>query len=117
MGYLVEFNGKRWLFPGDTRDYRSGLLPSLGPVDGIFAHLWLGRGCARMGEPPLLEEFCRFCYDLQPKRVILTHLYEFGRDVEDAWEDRHARKVISRWEQIAPQIPISAIYMGECVIL
>ncbi len=43
---LVEFNGKRWLFPGDTRNYHTGSLPSFGPVDGLVAHMWLGRGCA-----------------------------------------------------------------------
>ncbi len=43
---LVEFNGKRWLFPGDTRNYHTGSLPSFGPVDGLVAHMWLGHGCA-----------------------------------------------------------------------
>jgi hypothetical protein len=70
-----------------------------------------------MDEPPLLDEFCRFCFDMQPKRVILAHLEEFGREAGDYWEDRHARQVIARWEQVAPQIPISAARMGECVVL
>jgi hypothetical protein len=117
MGYRIEFNGKRWLFPGDTRNYNSNLLPAQGPLDGIFAHLWLGRGCARMDEPPLLDQFCQFYFALQPKRLFLTHLEEFGRKADDYWEDRHAQKVISRWKEIAPQIPIEAVRTGECVIL
>ena len=116
-GYLVEFNRKRWLFPGDTRDYLHGFLHSVGPVDGLIAHLWLGRSCALMDEPPLLDEFCRFCFELQPKRVVLAHLEEFGRGADDYWEDRHVRQVISRWEQVAPQISISAARMGGSVIL
>jgi L-ascorbate metabolism protein UlaG (beta-lactamase superfamily) len=117
MGYLLEFNGKRWLFPGDTRSYRSDLLPALGPVDGLFAHLWLGRGCALLDELPLLDDFCRFYLELQPKRVILAHLEEFGRAAEDYWDDRHARQVITRWGQVAPQIPIRTAHMGECINL
>ena len=63
VGYLVEFNGKRWLFPGDTRTYDASQLPPFGSIDGIFAHLWLGRRAAMRGDPPLLDEFCRFCLD------------------------------------------------------
>ncbi len=46
MGYLVEQSKKRWLFPGDTRIYDAKRLPDFGPVDVLFAHLWLGRGSA-----------------------------------------------------------------------
>jgi hypothetical protein len=42
-GYLIEQGGKRWLFPGDTRKFDPAGLPDLGPVDVLFAHLWLGR--------------------------------------------------------------------------
>ena len=95
-GYLVEFQNKRWLFPGDTRTYDASQLPSFGPVDGLFAHLWLGRGCALMDEPPLLDAFCQFCLDLQPRRIILTHLNEFGRDADDFWDEEHAEKLCSK---------------------
>jgi L-ascorbate metabolism protein UlaG (beta-lactamase superfamily) len=117
MGYLVEFNDKRWLFPGDTRDFKAELLPSFGPVDTLFAHLWLGRGCALMEEPPLLDAFCQFCLDLQPKQVILTHLEELGREADDYWDERHAEKVVERCRQLAPQVPVSAAYMGQSVNL
>jgi len=117
MGYLVEFNNKRWLFPGDTRDFKAELLPSFGPVDGLFAHLWLGRGCALMEEPPLLDAFCRFSVDLQPKQVVLTHLEEFGREADDYWDGRHADKVTARCKQLAPDLDVRAAYMGESVDL
>ena len=51
VGYLVECNDKRWLFPGDTRSYNSDPLPDFKTVDVVFAHLWLGRGSALMDEP------------------------------------------------------------------
>ena len=117
MGYLVEFNDRHWLFPGDTRDFKADLLPSFGPVDGLFAHLWLGRGCALMEEPPLLDAFSRFCLDLQPKQVFLTHLEELGREADNYWDRHHAEKVIERCRQLAPQLPVSAVYMGESVNL
>jgi L-ascorbate metabolism protein UlaG (beta-lactamase superfamily) len=46
MGYLIECNGRRWLFPGDTRTYNASQLPALDAVDAVFVHLWLGRGSA-----------------------------------------------------------------------
>lgn len=116
-GYLVEFNGKRWLFPGDTRTYQSTGLPAWGAVDGLFAHLWLGRGCALLDEPPLLEAFCRFYSDLNPRRVVITHLHEFGRDAPEYWADRHVQQVCRSWQKIAPDLPVAPAYMGERVYL
>lgn len=117
MGYLVESHGKRWLFPGDTRSYHAELLPRFGPVEALFAHVWLGRGSALIDRPPLLEPFCRFCLALQPKRVILAHLQEFVRAADDFWDSRHAGQITACWQQLAPEIPISAAYMGERICL
>lgn len=117
MAYLIEFNHKRWLFPGDTRTYDASQLPSLGPVDGLFAHLWLGRGCALMDEPPLLDAFCRFCLDLRPGRVILTHLNELGRDANDLWDESHVQGVCSKFKEINPDISVIPAYMGENILL
>ncbi len=49
MGYRIECNGRRWLFPGDTRTYAPSQLSTLDAVDILFAHLWLGRGSALIG--------------------------------------------------------------------
>ncbi|RPI21759.1 MAG: hypothetical protein EHM70_24665, partial [Chloroflexota bacterium] len=115
VGYRVEFNNKRWLFPGDTRSYDACLLPDFGPVDGVFAHVWLGREAALLGHPPLLEDFCRFYLDLSPNRLVLAHLEESGRDANDYWDDGHASIVMRRWREIAPGIPVIASYMGDSV--
>jgi len=116
-GYLVEFGGKRWLFPGDTRRYDAGLLPRFGPVDGLFAHLWLGRGCALLDNPPLLDDFCRFFTELSPRRVIVTHLEEFGRDERDFWDDRHYRLVAQQFEKADGGIQITSARIGNRVQL
>ena len=117
MGYLVEFTQKRWLFPGDTRKFRAESLPSFGPVDGVFAHVWLGRHLALTGQPPWLEAFCRFYLALNPARIILTHLREFGRDPEDYWDETHAQLASSRLSQLAPSISVSCALLGDNVAL
>jgi hypothetical protein len=113
MGYAVGYNGKRWLFPGDTRNYQPEGIPSQGRVDVMFAHVWLGRGCALMERPPLVEAFCRFCAYPEPKKLVLTHLEELGRGAEDFWEERHARMVIERLGEMRPEIPVSVARMGD----
>ncbi len=117
MGYLVEQGANRWLFPGDTRTYDPFGLPDFGPVDILFAHLWLGKSAALQNHPPLLDDFCRFCLALHPRRVILTHLEEWGRDVPDFWDSEHAKQVILAHKIQAPLLPIEAAYTGDEVLL
>ena len=74
MGYLAEFNDKRWLIPGDTRTYDSSKLPGFDRLNGLIAHLWLGRGQAMQAQPALVEDFCRYCLATQADRVVITHL-------------------------------------------
>jgi len=115
--YMVEFNGKRWLFPGDIRDYDVDALPGFGVMDGIFAHLWLGKKCALMEPPPLLDAFCHFFVGLKPKRIVITHLEELGRNALDYWDESHYELVRSQIQQMSPNMDISAAHMGEKVIL
>jgi hypothetical protein len=113
--YLVEFQGKRWLFPGDIREYDLGALPGFGVIDGIFAHLWLGKKCALMEPPPLLDAFCNFFYNLKPKRIVITHLEELGRNAFDYWDESHYHLVRSQIQQMSPNMDISAALMGDKV--
>jgi hypothetical protein len=116
-GYLVEFDGRRWLFPGDTRTYSASLLPDFGPLDGLFVHLWLGRGCALMDEPPLIQSFCQFCLDLRPRRIVISHLEELGREVDDYWDETQARKVMLRLQETAVGMDVAAATMGAMILL
>ncbi len=115
IGYLIEFKGKRWLFPGDIRDYRAKLLPKFGEIDVLFAHLWLGRKSALFENPPFVREFCQFCADLEPKKVILAHLDEYGRPADNLWDDHHAELVITQFSQTAPGVPMDLFHTGERV--
>jgi len=117
MGYRIECNGKLWLFPGDTRTYDAAQLPAFGPVDVLFAHLWLGRGSALIDKPPLLDDFCRFFLRLKPRRLILTHLNEFGRNASDFWDASHVQCVTSKFREMNPDISIAPARMGENILL
>jgi hypothetical protein len=117
VGYLVEFNGKRWLFPGDIRCYDPRLLPDFGALQGLFAHLWLGRRAALREVPPLVEAFCTFYANIPVARIVITHLEELGREAEDYWDVRHYTLVTSHLQQLAPGASISAAYLGESVAL
>jgi L-ascorbate metabolism protein UlaG (beta-lactamase superfamily) len=116
-GYLVELVSKRWLFLGDTRTYDPAALPDFGPVDVLFAHLWLGRSAALQFHPPLLEDFCRFYLALQPRCIILTHLEEWGRQVLDFWDLEHAKQVISVLKKHDPFLPIEVACTGDEILL
>lgn len=117
MGYFIECNGKRWLFPGDTRTYNASQLPVFNSVDAAFAHLWLGRGSALMDEPPLLDAFRRFFLDLNPRRIVLTHLNEFGRDASDYWDESHAQLVSSMFCETPAGPSIVSLQTGNSVLL
>jgi L-ascorbate metabolism protein UlaG (beta-lactamase superfamily) len=117
IGYLVEQGGRRWLFPGDTRNYDPARMPEFGPVDVLFAHLWLGRNAALQSPPPLLEQFCRFCLALQPRRIVLTHLEEWGRHAPDFWSMQHASLVIAHLRRQAPSLPVEIARTGDEIAL
>jgi hypothetical protein len=116
-GYLAEFNGKRWLLPGDTRTYEAALLPDFGLLDGLIAHLWLGRGCALEPVPPLLVDFCSFCLDFHAKQIIITHLEEFGRNAIDYWDDGHYQLVKNWLGDHGSNIMVKSAFSGESVEL
>lgn len=116
-GYLAEFGGQRWLFPGDTRVYDASRLSQFGALTGCFAHLWLGRACAALPQPPLLDAFCAFFCALQPQRLVVTHLREVGRDEDDYWDDWHFQMVKSALAGDFPGEALQRALMGERVAL
>jgi L-ascorbate metabolism protein UlaG (beta-lactamase superfamily) len=116
-GYLLEFNQRRWLIPGDTRTYESARLPAFGKVDGLIAHLWLGRGQALHDDPSMLEAFCQFHQALQAGRIVITHLNEWGRPSTDRWDERHALAALNWFKDQVPGLPVSYAGIGECIDL
>ncbi|HOZ37511.1 MAG TPA: MBL fold metallo-hydrolase [Anaerolineaceae bacterium] len=117
MGYLAEFSGKRWAFPGDTRLFPPESLTKLGSLDGIFAHLWLGKKCALYETPPLLEDFCRFITEPAPRRLVVTHMHELARKPDDFWDTSHFSQVNARCGELNPEILITPAWTGMSVEL
>ncbi len=116
-GYLVKTATQRWLFPADVRDYQAADISTFKPIDCLFAHLWLGRQCALMERPPLVEPFCDYLQQCAPRRIVLAHLYEFSRPPVDLWHRRHLRLVIDRCYRSMRQTPILVPRMYEGIEL
>lgn len=117
MGYLAEFSGKRWAFPGDTRVFPAQELTKHGSLDGIFAHLWLGKKCALYETPPLLEDFCRFYTEPAPSRLVVTHMHELARDPDDFWDTNHFSQVSTICHELNPNTLVTPAWTGTSVDL
>lgn len=105
-GYLVETAGASYLFPGDIRTYDPSCLEPFADVSAVFAHVFLGRSSALVCEPPLLEEFVDFYLSCSPKKIVLSHLYELGRDPEDCWIASHARAIAKAFNAADSKVKI-----------
>jgi hypothetical protein len=116
-GYLAEFVQTRWLFPGDTRTYDAKQLPLYPDLDGMMAHLWLGKESASADVPPLLDEFCDFCCDIHPSQTVVTHLFELGRDEHDLWDLHHYQMVKNNLKGRLGEINMHCAMMGDRIRL
>ncbi len=117
MGYLAEFSNKRWLFPGDTRTYDFSKLPDFGELDGVVGHLWLGKAEALEHRPSKLDNFCQFFSQFPTKKLIITHLREFGREPNELWDLQHFQLVRMHIHAIKLELSVTAALMGEFVDL
>ncbi len=77
----------------------------------------LGAEVPRTVDPPLKRAFCRFCLDLQPQRIVLTHLEEFGRRAADFWEVDKADGVHQCLRELDHRVVVEKAMMGDCVLL
>ena len=92
-GYFVETAGSSYLFPSDIRTYDPSCLQPFSNVTTVFAHVFLGRSAALVCDPPLLDAFVDFYLNSCPKKIVLSHLYELGREPEDCWLSSHAQRL------------------------
>jgi len=111
-GYLVEFENQKWLFPADIRDFDNRFKIIFPPLDGIVAHLWLGKAKAMEDTPPLLEKFCSFFNSLSPSRLVIAHLNELGRVENEMWTERHFELVMQAMKRINPDIQVEMAEVG-----
>ena len=116
-GYLVTFDEQRWLFPGDIRNYQFDHLPAVGRLDGVVAHLWLGKARAMEEIPPLLNAFCDFFGSFDTRRLVITHLNEFGRDEREMWRESHFELVREEILRRNPALQVEKAVMGDRIII
>jgi hypothetical protein len=117
FSYLFSANHKRWFLPGDTRTYDIKNLPDTGKLDGLSAHLWLGRKSAEKAAPPLLDSFCRYFLAFETQRIVISHLYEWGREAEDLWTEKHADIIVEMMKVLNPAIHYEIALTGHKVII
>lgn len=109
--------GASYLFPGDIRTYDPSCLEPFADVSAVFAHVFLGRSAALISTPPLLEEFVDFYLSCHPKKVVLSRLYELGRDPEDCWLSSHAQAVAKAFRAADSNVEIVAPEWYEETVL
>ncbi len=114
VGYLFEVDGKRILFPGDTRNYDPDGFPDFGNVTAMFAHLWAGDGAAQSGEPTKeLLGYANFVTSFSPRTVYISHLFESGREDANLWSYRAAGMAADEIRRRLPEAKIRIPEYGE----
>lgn len=114
LAFLVKSQGKTLLFPGDVRDFEHCDVPV--GCDVLVGHVWLGRNCANLPkEQTALMQYAAYARRLQPKHLLLTHLYDLHRQVTDRWTQEHALWIGDELGDTG--IKITVPLPGECVEL
>ncbi len=117
LGYIAQFSKKCWVFPGDVRTFDPVQIPCSCAVDGVVAHLWLGKGRARDEDFSSILDFCRFFQAFAPNQVIITHMEDLGRDESDFWDMRHFKLIFQKWRGISPNLKIFPALTGQRFVL
>lgn len=117
FSYLFTANHKNWFLPGDTRTYDITRIPAVGELDGLIAHLWLGRKSALKVNPPLLQSFCEYFLAFKTKQIVISHLFEWGREDADLWQEYHARMVVEKMIELDPSRQYDIVLTGQKVIV
>lgn len=106
-GYYIETADGTYLLPGDIRTYDPDYIRPFTDVSAVFAHVFLGRSAALDPNPPLVDAFVDFYLSNHPKKIVLTHLYELGREPRDCWLYSHAQNVANAFHIADDSISIS----------
>ncbi len=113
--YLFEAHNKKWFIPGDTRTYDPKQVPNLGHLDGVLAHVWLGRNGALKDPPPLLDKFCEYFLRFNSSKIVLTHLDEWGRAESDLWTNHHAEMITHKIRHESTTVTVTTAVTGDQV--
>ena len=105
-GYMVTVAERRYLFPGDVRNYPKA--PVLPATDDLFAHVWLGRENALTVKKTDIDTYAEYFSKANAKRIWLGHLYDYTRHISEMWTDEHAAAVSDALHLLQPSAVISA---------
>lgn len=93
LGFYLEYNGRKYLFPVDVRDYKYKY-PKFDNVRVLFAHLWLGKGNSlNHSFEPYITDFCDFLKSFNAKECKIAHLDDIHRTLDEMWSDIHFNEV------------------------
>ena len=116
--YLIEKNGRRLYFPGDVRNPSTDLIPDLGAVDCVFAHVFLGKSNAKnVPWPGWLEQTCACIASIPSKRVFLAHLYEMTSESERLYTYMSAGAIMDVLAGLCPETDVVIPQIGRCYSL
>ena len=118
VGYIVEADNTPTLaFPGDVRDYSTDGTEEL-CADYCFAHVWLTDNVL---DPamyiPKASSLADFALTVSRKNILLTHLYENGRDEMGMWQKHHAEAVAEAIRERSPETAVKIPRLGEIIKL
>ncbi len=88
-GFAVKYNNEYYIFPTDVREYEKPHKVFEG-TKVLVSHLWLGRKNALYPfRNEYIEEFVAFVDSWGAERVLVGHLYDIHREIDDMWTDIH----------------------------
>ena len=99
-GFCIEYREESYIFPTDVRDYGFAF-PKFKNPRALFAHLWLGKGCALVLEDnEYVDDFCRFVESFGAKENYVAHLYDIHRTIDEMWSEVNFEMVKSRIDNL-----------------
>lgn len=117
-GFLFHTAEQRIMMPGDVRDYDCSLFPDFENVTHFFLNVWLGRDSAlRVEETNYPELVADFVTHWKPQNVIMGHLLEVSRDVDNLWSYRHAGLLMDAIVSLQPDCDLRILRPGQSSLL
>ena len=108
-GFALKCDGKYYVFPTDIRNYCEPhrVFPN---TEVLVSHLWMGSGNAlNLTNNVYIKQFCDFVNGFDAKKIYISHLFDYRRDITNMWSDIHYNEIKEKLNN--PQM----IKMGEII--
>lgn len=116
--YVTAENSASMVFPVDVRDLSLDNWPDIPKADYCFANVWLGDlQCMNKTDPDIVTAFAKFMLKLSDKNILLTHLYENGREDASMWRSYHAALIVEEIARLSPDTAAIMPLPGEVLEL